>query len=53
VPATIEAAGKGVLQAGQVLVARRSIAAAVDKFAAAVAHIMTNTRSIRGYRSSS
>jgi len=37
VPATIEAAGKGVLQAGDVLVARRSIAAAVDKLAAAVA----------------
>jgi len=37
VPATIEAAGKGVLQAGDVLVARRSIAAEVDKLAAAVA----------------
>jgi len=37
VPAAIEAAGKGVLQAGDVLVARRSIAAAVDKLAAAVA----------------
>jgi len=37
VPATIEAAGKGVLRAGDVLVARRSIAAEVDKLAAAVA----------------
>jgi selenocysteine-specific elongation factor len=37
VPAAIAAAGKGVLRAGDVLVARRAIAAEVDKLAAAVA----------------
>ena len=37
VPRTIEAAGKGILQVGETLVARRAIAAEVDRLAAVVA----------------
>jgi len=37
VPAVIEAAGKGVLSAGEMLVSRRAVAAEVDRLAAVVA----------------
>jgi selenocysteine-specific elongation factor len=38
VPAVIDAAGKGVLSAGEMLVSRRAVAAAVDRLAGVLAH---------------